>query len=133
MKIMPIAQYQGGANFRGLTLDGAVNVIDNTHYDNGLEEYVGEKRTMKIIKYYPFFEETEAEIEEAVKKLSERKVENNRFLKNITVNLVKRMENLPFTMDECETFMKDFKVNKVDLIKNYEFFKLMSGCMKKVK
>lgn len=133
MKIMPIAQYQSGTNFRGLAIDGSVNNIDDTHYDSGLKEYVGEKRTMKIIKYYPFLEESEAEIEEAVKKLSERKVDNNNFLKYIYVNLVKRMERLPFTKIECETFMKEFNVSKLDFIKNYEFFKLMSGYMKNLK
>ena len=123
MQIPAISAKNSLSSFRGILTDEVVTRNDYVHYDNGLEEEVGSRYTLRERRYYPYKGESEAQIFDAVNKYRGTANNSTGLVGIIDEARVYVQKHLPYTEQEVKKFLKEFDVTEKEFVKFFEMFK----------
>ena len=126
MLVSKISSAMPSPAFKGIFIENGMEYIDNTYFDHGMEADRGTSHTTYYKDYYPFLNETKADINKAVKKESVVKKYSDEFVEHIHETKVAVKDRLPVTEAEGRAFMKKFHVDENDFVKFTELVKLVT-------
>lgn len=125
MRIPAIGLTSSVSAFRGILTDETVSQNNDVHYDNGLEQDIGERYTLRERTYYPYKGETKASVSKTVSKYRSYGHYSDGLVYVVNESRVNVKPSLPFTESECVKYMKAMGLSEKEFIQSCELFKLL--------